>query len=143
MRWNKMRVAGWGNVLSVEANIARPERHSALAELITGNEHILPIGSLRSYGDAALAPNGYGLKTSRMDRLVSFDEESGQLEVEAGIRLGEIVRLFAPRGWMPAVVPGTGMTTVGGAIANDVHGQKPSPRRKFRPACSEPCASDS
>ena len=123
MRWNKMKIAGWGNVLSVEANIARPERHSALAELITGNDHILPIGSLRSYGDAALAPKGHGIKTARMDRLVSFDEETGKLEVEAGIRLGEILRLFAPRGWMPVVVPGTGMTTVGGAIANDIHGK--------------------
>ena len=123
MRWNKLNYAGWGNVLSAETEIARPERHSALADLITECDQILPIGSQRSYGDAALVTKGRGLKTERMDRLLDFDPETGLLEVEAGIKLGEILRLFAPRGWKPAVVPGTGMTTVGGAIANDVHGK--------------------
>ncbi len=123
MRWNTQTYAGWGNVLSVETDVARPERHAALADLITDCDHILPIGSQRSYGDAALATQGRGLKTSRMDRLLDFDPETGVLEVEAGIRLGEILRLFAPRGWKLAVLPGTGMTTVGGAIANDVHGK--------------------
>jgi len=123
MRWNKLSYSGWGNVLSATTEIARPERHSALADLITDCDQILPIGSGRSYGDAALVTDGRGLKTERMDRLLDFDPETGFLEVEAGIKLGEILRLFAPRGWKPAVVPGTGMTTVGGAIANDVHGK--------------------
>jgi len=123
MRWNKMSYAGWGNVLTAETQIARPERHAALADLITDCEQILPIGSQRSYGDAALVTTGRGLKTERMDRLLDFDPETGILEAEAGIKLGEILRLFAPRGWKPAVVPGTGMTTLGGAIANDVHGK--------------------
>lgn len=123
MRWNRQKYTGWGNVLTAETEIARPERHSALADLITDCDQILPIGNQRSYGDAALTIAGKGLKTERMDRLLDFDPESGTLEVEAGIKLGEILRLFAPRGWKPAVLPGTGMTTVGGAIANDVHGK--------------------
>jgi len=123
MRWNKLTYSGWGKVLSAETEIARPERHAALADLVTECPQILPIGSQRSYGDAALVTTGKGLKTERMDRLLDFDPETGLLEVEAGIKLGEILRLFAPRGWKPAVVPGTGMTTVGGAIANDVHGK--------------------
>ncbi len=123
MRWNQIKYAGWGNVLTADTQVARPERHSALEELITDCDHILPIGSQRSYGDAAIATEGKGLKTERMDRLLDFDPDTGTLEVEAGIKLGEILRLFAPRGWKPAVVPGTGMTTVGGAIANDVHGK--------------------
>ena len=123
MPWNKLKYSGWGNAISVEAEVARPERHAALADLISGSERILPIGNQRSYGDAPLAVGGRGLKTVRLDRFIDFDEDKGLLEVEAGVRLGEIVRIFAPRGWMPAVVPGTGMTTVGGAIANDVHGK--------------------
>lgn len=123
MRWNKLTYTGWGNVLSATTEIARPERHGTLADLITDCEKILPIGSKRSYGDAALVTDGRGLQTERLDRLLDFDPETGTLEVEAGIKLGEILRLFAPRGWKPAVLPGTGMTTVGGAIANDVHGK--------------------
>ena len=123
MRWNELTYSGWGNVRSATAKIARPERHAALADLITDCPTILPIGSCRSYGDAALVTDGCGLQTERMDRLLEFDVETGTLEAEAGIKLGEILRLFAPRGWRPAVLPGTGATTLGGAIANDVHGK--------------------
>jgi decaprenylphospho-beta-D-ribofuranose 2-oxidase len=60
---------------------------------------------------------------TRLDRLLSFDAASGLLTVEAGAQIGDLARAFAPRGWLPAVMPGTGFATVGGAIANDVHGK--------------------
>ena len=123
MQWNKTRYQGWGRVSGAEAAIARPERHGVLADLITSSPKILPHGQLRSYGDAALADGGWALSTARLDRMLSFDPETGILEAEAGITLGEILRLMAPRGWMPPVLPGTGYTTLGGAIANDVHGK--------------------
>ena len=123
MLWNSQTVSGWGNVLRQDLDLARPERVHALSDLISTSDQILPVGSQRSYGDTALGTGGYGLKTERMDRMLSFDAETGVLEVEAGIKLGEIMRVMAPRGWKPAVVPGTGMTSVGGAIANDVHGK--------------------
>jgi len=61
--------------------------------------------------------------TTNLDRFVDFDESTGQLTVEAGVRLGDIQKLFAPRGWMLPVSPGTQFVTVGGAIANDIHGK--------------------
>lgn len=123
MQWNKTEYSGWGRVQRVSANIARPERHAALGAMIADCDQILPVGNLRSYGDAALVDDGNALRTVRLDRLIDFDPETGVLEAEPGITLGEILRVFAPRGWMPAVLPGTGMTTLGGAIANDVHGK--------------------
>ncbi len=123
MQWNDTTYTGWGRVLSAEAEMARPERHAALARLITDSDKILPVGNLRSYGDAALTEDGRALNTSRLDRFIDFDSDTGVLEAEPGVTLGEILRVFAPKGWMPAVLPGTGMTTLGGAIANDVHGK--------------------
>jgi FAD/FMN-containing dehydrogenase len=58
-----------------------------------------------------------------MDRLIHFDEESGRLTCEAGVLLRDIQQLLVPRGWMLPVTPGTQLATVGGAIANDVHGK--------------------
>jgi FAD/FMN-containing dehydrogenase len=42
---------------------------------------------------------------------------------EAGVLLRDIQRLVIPRGWILPVTPGTQLVTVGGAIANDVHGK--------------------
>ncbi|MHA3914017.1 FAD-binding oxidoreductase [Halovulum sp. GXIMD14793] len=107
---------GWGRVLTATGDIARPERGlSSAAGPAQGNR--------RSYGDAALNNDGVITDMTRMDRFLSFDAEAGLLEAEAGIKLSEILRLLAPKGWMPAVLPGTAHATLGGAIASDVHGK--------------------
>ncbi|PID36876.1 MAG: FAD-linked oxidase [Rhodobacterales bacterium] len=122
--WKHDVIAGWGRVLKREGEFARPERAAHLARVMTE----LPgpaFGNRRSYGDAPLpaGEDGRGIDMTRMDKILSFDAETGVLEAEAGLTLGEITRIFAPRGWIPAVLPGTGFATLGGAIAQDVHGK--------------------
>jgi FAD/FMN-containing dehydrogenase len=84
---------------------------------------MLPYGNGRSYGDVCLNGGGTLLATRGLDRLIAFDAVSGILECEAGVMLSEIIELLLPRGWFPAVCPGTAFVTIGGAIANDVHGK--------------------
>ncbi|MGE3818955.1 MAG: FAD-dependent oxidoreductase [Isosphaeraceae bacterium] len=84
---------------------------------------VLPRGAGRSYGDACLNEGGYLLSTRQLNRIVFFDEEVGAIRCEAGVSLGEILSLCVPRGWFLPVTPGTMHVTVGGAIANDVHGK--------------------
>lgn len=122
MRWKTDTLMGWGRVLSATSEIARPERVQALEATVI-KEPAPAVGNCRSYGDAALNNNGRSIDMTRLDRILDFDPETGVLEVEAGIKLGELTRLFAPKGWLPAVLPGTGFATVGGAIAMDVHGK--------------------
>lgn len=83
----------------------------------------LPFGNGRSYGDICLNPEGVLWATRNLDHLVSFDTAKGVLTCEAGILLRDIQRVFVPLGWMLAVIPGTQLITLGGAIANDVHGK--------------------
>ncbi|QTD47334.1 FAD-binding oxidoreductase [Ottowia testudinis] len=80
-------------------------------------------GAGRSYGDAALNPHGALWATRGLDRFIHFDQAGGVLRCEAGALLRDIQRLALPRGWMLPVTPGTQIVTVGGAIANDVHGK--------------------
>jgi FAD/FMN-containing dehydrogenase len=87
------------------------------------NGNGLPFGNGRSYGDVCLNPNGLLWTTKGLDRFISFDQEIGQLTCEAGVLLSQIQRLVVPHGWMLPVTPGTQLITVGGAIANDVHGK--------------------
>jgi len=83
----------------------------------------LPHGNGRSYGDSCLNPGGTLLHARALDRFIDFDAEAGRLRCEAGTTLREILDLIVPRGWFLPVVPGTAFATVGGAIANDVHGK--------------------
>ena len=64
-------------------------------------------------------------------RILSFDPSDGAIEVEAGVLLSDIIAHAAPHGYFPAVVPGTQFVTVGGAIANDVHGKNHHRRGTF------------
>src|SRR5262249_46564206 len=49
--------------------------------------------------------------------------ERGILRAEAGLSLDRLLRVTVPAGWFPPVVPGTKFVTLGGAVANDVHGK--------------------
>lgn len=84
---------------------------------------MLPVGMGRSYGDSGLLANGTLLCTRLLDRLQSFDAHTGVLRCEAGITLGEILTFSVPRGWFLPVTAGTKYVTLGGAIANDIHGK--------------------
>ncbi len=122
MRWKTSEYAGWGRVLRASGDLARPERRSSL-DAVVADAPAPAIGMRRSYGDAALNSGGRAIDMTRLDRMLGFDAASGELHVEAGAQIGEIAAAFAPRGWLPAVMPGTGFATVGGCIAQDVHGK--------------------
>jgi FAD/FMN-containing dehydrogenase len=84
---------------------------------------LLPVGLGRSYGDVCLLEHGTLLQTQGMDRLLSFDPATGVLRCEAGASLEQILDFAVPRGFFLPVTPGTKFVTVGGAIANDIHGK--------------------
>ena len=84
---------------------------------------LLPFGNGRSYGDSCLAASDHVLAMRALDRVLSVDWDRGVMVVEPGITLGEILKLSVPQGWFLRVTPGTQFATVGGAIANDVHGK--------------------
>ncbi|MCL2831311.1 MAG: FAD-binding oxidoreductase [Betaproteobacteria bacterium] len=86
-------------------------------------ETLIPYGNGRSYSDVCLNPGGGLLRTRGLDRFIDFDAERGILRCEAGVLLAEILDFIVPRGWFLPVTPGTRYITVGGAIANDVHGK--------------------
>jgi FAD/FMN-containing dehydrogenase len=84
---------------------------------------LLPYGQGRSYGDSCLNPGGTLLTTRSLDRFLGFDPATGVLTCESGVTLEAILRLVSSQGWFLPVTPGTKFVSVGGAIANDVHGK--------------------
>lgn len=84
---------------------------------------VLPYGNGRSYGDSCLTAEGTLIDMRRLNRYLGFDEKTGLLRCEAGVLLSDILEVFVPKGWFLPVTPGTKFVTVGGAIANDIHGK--------------------
>ena len=77
----------------------------------------------RSYGDCALNAEGSAVLSSGLAGVLDFDAETGLVSVEPGVTFGQLMAAFLPRGFLVPVSPGTGFATIGGAVANDVHGK--------------------
>jgi len=114
----------WGRFPQV-----RPERvvpvywRDEIPDLATFERPVLPYAYGRSYGDSCLNEDGITLDVSNLRHFLSFDEEQGLLCCEAGVTLAEVLDVIVPRGWFLPVTPGTKYVSIGGAIANDVHGK--------------------
>jgi decaprenylphospho-beta-D-ribofuranose 2-oxidase len=116
------RLSGWGANTRADCDLRVPELESQIrASLDPGGT--VPRGLGRSYGDAAINSDGRVLGMTSFNRYLAFDDASGALTCEAGVSLSDILRDFAPRGWMPMISPGTKFVTIGGCIANDIHGK--------------------
>jgi FAD/FMN-containing dehydrogenase len=116
-------VSSWGRLSADLHNLQVLTDLELNASELAERQSCLAYGNGRSYGDVCLNPKGLLWHTKGLNKLIAFDEITGKLVCEAGVLLGDIQRLFLPRGWILPVTPGTQLITVGGAIANDVHGK--------------------
>ncbi|HEU0277360.1 MAG TPA: FAD-binding protein, partial [Rhodanobacteraceae bacterium] len=117
----KSAYASWGHWPPATQRVLRISNRFAALPHVDGS--LLPRGNGRSYGDVCLNDGGTLLDTRGLDRFIAFDPATGVLACEAGVLLGTILELCVPQGWFLPAVPGTRFVTVGGAIANDVHGK--------------------
>ncbi len=92
---------------------------------------LLGFGNGRSYGDSCHNSSGSLIDMRSHSRIIGFDKATGVLEAEAGLLLSDVIDHVAPHGFFPAVVPGTKFVTLGGAIANDIHGKNHHRRGTF------------
>ncbi|MFI4998788.1 MAG: FAD-dependent oxidoreductase [Reyranellales bacterium] len=116
-------VSSWGRLGALPHDVVELNERDGVAAALAGHRPGIAYGMGRSYGDACLNPDGALWSTAGLDRFIAFDESAGRIVCEAGVLLRDIQRLAIPRGWSLPVLPGTQLVTVGGAIANDVHGK--------------------
>ncbi|HEX9509801.1 MAG TPA: FAD-binding oxidoreductase [Puia sp.] len=119
---NEEKLSGWGNYPIGESRVITPRNQDEMIGILKeGN--VLARGLGRSYGDQALNDHHCIAVCTKLNHFLSWDSEQGILGCEAGVSLDEIISVFAPKGWFPVICPGTKFVTVGGAIANDIHGK--------------------
>ncbi|RMU91142.1 FAD linked oxidase, partial [Pseudomonas coronafaciens pv. coronafaciens] len=102
-----------------------------IADIIGRHRSSLPFGNGRSYGDSCLAASDHVLDMRRLDRFIAADWQTGMVRLEAGMTLSQLLDAAIPHGWFLPVTPGTRFVTLGGAVANDVHGKNHHRRGTF------------
>lgn len=117
------RFESWGRYPTLPADFVPLNWSGDFPPAKPSETKMLPVGMGRSYGDVCLLENGTLLGARGLDRLLAFEAETGLLRCEAGVTLAEVLDFAVPRGWFLPVTPGTKYVTVGGAIANDIHGK--------------------
>ncbi|HEY8972479.1 MAG TPA: FAD-binding oxidoreductase [Puia sp.] len=118
----KEPLSGWGNYPVSESYVLSP-RYVADFKHYLPKDGLIARGLGRSYGDQALNKERYVIDCTAYNNFLAFDEQQGILECQAGVSLEEIISAFGPKGWLPMICPGTKFVTIGGAIANDIHGK--------------------
>lgn len=118
-------VLSWGRVQRQPQRVAAPRFRDQLRRIFEeeASKTRLATGLRRSYGDSCLNSRGAMIDMRGLDRLIAFDAATGALRAEAGVSLSQILAFSVPRGWFLPTTPGTRFVTLGGAVANDVHGK--------------------
>lgn len=109
------RISGWGNYPKVPTNLAEYKNKITGLATLRGNG--------RSYGDQAICEHGDTLNNLSNNRIIDFDTEKASLIAESGLLISELIEICLPKGFFPKICPGTKLITLGGAIANNVHGK--------------------
>jgi L-gulonolactone oxidase len=113
----------WGRVNHTRQDIREPAFLDEVAQHLVPESPSIAYGLGRSYGDVCLNGGGILIRTHRLDRVMSVDWQHGIIRAEAGLSFDALLQLVVPRGWFLPVTPGTKFVTLGGAVANDVHGK--------------------
>jgi decaprenylphospho-beta-D-ribofuranose 2-oxidase len=121
------RLSGFGMSQSADGFVFRPAGFGGIKPILDlareSGRQIALRGAARSYGDAPFASEAIVLDLSRFDDILSFDAKEGIIETRPGATIEQVWRKTLPDGWWVPVVSGTMRTSLGGALAMNIHGK--------------------
>ena len=94
-------ISGWGGCPSIRVNLHEIRSSQDISSALEGSSSLTLRGRGRSYGESSLG--NQVMITTKMDRLLTFDEKTGILECESGVCLEDLIRVFVPKGWFVPV----------------------------------------
>ena len=118
---------GFGMSVGGRAKVMRPTSADQLVDVFGATQRdgssIALRGAGCSYGDASTNNNGRVLDMTAMNRILSFDAQTGIAICEPGVTVRDLWRRSVSSGYWPQVVSGTMDVSMGGAAAMNIHGK--------------------
>ncbi len=118
----RVNFSSFDNGVKSNCAVARPDRLRHWVELSPTISQISR-GAGLSLSAASFGASAMSILHDKFNRLIDFDSSTGEIEVEAGIRLFDLHNFLAPKGRFLSIQPGHGQISVGGCIAADIHGK--------------------
>jgi len=120
-------VLGFGMSMGGQARVARPATVEQIADVFADVRRDGGSLALRgagcSYGDASTNNGGLVLDLTELNRILSFDPQTGIAVCEPGVTVRDLWRCSIASGYWPRVVSGTMAVSMGGAAAMNIHGK--------------------
>ncbi len=131
MHTKKINLTTFSHAVSSDSLCIRPDTEKELFNYLTTHQSqtVLARGAGLSYSDCCLNNKGVTINTQRFNHFISFEPNSGLVICQAGITFKELLSLHSE--FIPPVIPGTLYATLGGALANDVHGKNNHQEKSF------------
>jgi len=114
--------ASWGNNIKTYPIVYKPKSYSDIIKFITTKKNFIVQGNQKSYGDVCLNYKQV-VSMGELKNIISFDKKNGIIEVESGLLLKDLLRIIIPNGWFVPTTPGTKYVSLGGMVANNIHGK--------------------
>ena len=119
-------VTGFGLFKSVNTLVATPKNLDDLAKCIDFAKQkkfkIAIQGGGNSYSDVFFN-NQLVIDTKQLNSIKSFDSENGQITVEPGVRIGDLLDIIMPHNWILVGLSGSVNDVIGGMLSTNVHGK--------------------
>ena len=111
----------WGRNARINPKQIQPKNLLDLKKA-TNKKSFITIGNRRSFGDVALN-NKLIISMKNFNKIIRFDDKKGIIELQSGILVKEVLSIIVKKGWFFPVTPGTKYVSIGGMVANNVHGK--------------------
>ena len=111
----------WGRNTKIFSKVFFPKNINEI-KVFAKKHNLIFSGNNRSFGDNSINPKLI-VSTKNLNKILDYDKKSGLINVESGILLSEILKIIIADGWILPLMPGSKYVSVGGIIANNVHGK--------------------
>lgn len=111
----------------INAHLGRPTNLKELTELLelakVKGLNICPVGGRNSFGDPFLMPDSLSIDMTALSGIISFDRHKGIVEVYAGTKITDILKMTIPQRYLLTSLSGSLHNTVGGNLSANINGK--------------------